>query len=42
VDTTVVVDKFGDFGCKGDIQAFDVINKRGVMVKIINVYGQTL
>jgi hypothetical protein len=42
VDTMVTVDELGDFGGQGDIQAFDITNKRGVQVRIVNVYDQTL
>jgi endonuclease/exonuclease/phosphatase family metal-dependent hydrolase len=37
-----VVDELGDFGGRGDIQTFDVTNKRGIKVRIVNVYDQTL
>jgi endonuclease/exonuclease/phosphatase family metal-dependent hydrolase len=42
VDTMVTVDELGDFGGQGDIQTFDITNKRGVQLRIVNVYDQTL
>jgi hypothetical protein len=39
---TVVVNELGDIGGRGDIQAFDITNKIGVKVRIVNVYDQTL
>jgi hypothetical protein len=42
VNTMVTVDELGDCGGQGDIQAIDITNKRGVKVRIVNVYDQTL
>jgi hypothetical protein len=42
VDMMVTVDKLRDFGMQGSIQAFNITNRRGVQVRIVDVYDQTL
>jgi hypothetical protein len=42
VDTTVEVDELGDYGGQGDVQAIDIIDTKGVKVRIVNVYDQKL
>ncbi|KAF8542555.1 hypothetical protein BDD12DRAFT_876209 [Trichophaea hybrida] len=38
----VTVNEVGDFGGMGDIQVFDITNKRVAKIRIITVYNQTL
>jgi endonuclease/exonuclease/phosphatase family metal-dependent hydrolase len=42
VDTIIHIDELEDFGGQGDVQVFEITDKKGVKVRIVNVYDQLL
>jgi hypothetical protein len=40
IDTQVEVDEVGGLGGDGDVQAFDIVDKKGKKVRLVNVYDQ--